>query len=415
MLNELDVLQRIYCESSKNAKIDILRSNRDNAKLSDLIDAALNYNKTYNINKIELDESTVTTSDEKDLHDEFMLLLNKLEKRVITGNIARSEISSFMNRCSNRQATWYMRVLRKDLKAGFSAETAVDAGFNVPIFDVMLAKDGKSCSKLKEIVDKGVYASPKFDGYRCLAVINEGKVTLYSRSGTEFENFPSIIDSLERSFPSSSIVLDGEIMSDDFQAMQKSAFASKRGTTVGDVKYFVFGYVPYKEWVSKVFTMKTSERLHELFNISKSFEDNVVLVDQKLINNLNDAYAYESECMSKGFEGAMLLPDIPYYLGKKSNKLLKLKTMQSQDCRVVGFYRGEDDSRNQDVLGGIEVVQENGVLCRCGSGFNDQDREYIWHNKDKFLGRIVEIKHQELTKDGTMRFPIFMRWRNDKK
>lgn len=414
-MNELDVLQCIHDEPSKILKINILKSNNGNSRFSALINAALNYNRVYGINKIDLCADGISIKSEVDLHDEFMLLLYDLENRAVVGNYARSRLNTFLSKCSNRQLIWYTRVLRKDLKAGFSAETAVEAGFDVPIFDVMLAKDGKSCSKLKEIVSKGVYASPKFDGYRCIAVINNGVVTLYSRSGTEFENFPSIVSSLERSFASSSLILDGEIMSDDFQAMQKSAFANKRGTTVGDVKYFVFGYIPYNEWMSKKFNMKTSDRLSALSEIKKSFEENIVCVDHRLINDLDEAYKFESECLSSGFEGAMLLPDIPYYLGKKSNKLLKLKTMQSQDCTVIGFYEGEFDSRNQDVLGGLEVMQENGVTCRCGSGFTDEDRRYIWNNMSDFLGRVVEIKHQELTKDGTMRFPIFVRWRNDKK
>lgn len=414
-MDELDILQAISDESSKNGKFALLKSNSNNRRLADLLDAALNYKRIFYINKMDLGQSLINEGVAfPDLHDEFMELLGKLETRQITGNDARIEVVMFLIRCSAKQMDWYLKILRKDLKAGFSAETAVEAGFDLPLFDVMLAKDGKSCKNLKDIVSKGVYASPKFDGYRCLAVINDGHVTLYSRSGTEFANFPSIVESLERSFKGSSIVLDGEIMSDDFQAMQKSAFANKRGTTVGDVKYFVFGYIPHNEWVSKSFKMKTSERLNELANLDYSFEDNVVMVNQKLINNIDEAYKFEAECLELGFEGAMLLPDIPYYLGKKSNKLLKLKTMQSQDCRVVGFYEGEAGTRNEGTLGGLELVQENGVCCRCGTGFSDDDRRYIWDHESEFVGKIAEVKYQELTSDGVMRFPVFMRWRNDK-
>lgn len=415
-MDELDILQLISDESSKNGKFEILKANSNNKRLAELLDAALNYERVFFINKLDLGKSLVNEGVAfPDLHDEFLNILKKLETREITGNNAKIELVMFLIKCSKKQEEWYLKILRKDLKAGFSAETAVAAGFDIPIFDVMLAKDGKSCKNLKQIISKGVFASPKFDGYRCLAVINNGNVTLYSRSGTEFTNFPSIVDSLEKSFPSSSLVLDGEIMSDDFQAMQKSAFANKRGTTVGDVKFFVFGYVPYSEWVSKDFKMKTSDRLNELLGIDYSFLDNVVMVSHKLIDNIDDAYKFEAECLEQGFEGAMLLPDIPYYLGKKSNKLLKLKTMQSQDCRVTGFYEGEKGTRNEGTLGGLELLQENLIACNCGTGFSDEDRSYIWNNKEEFIGRVAEIKYQELTEDQVMRFPVFMRWRNDKR
>lgn len=414
-MHELDILQAISDESSKNGKLKLLKDNVQNKRLAELLDAALNYKRIFYINKLDLGQSLINEGVAfPDLHDEFISILNKLETRSLTGNDARIELTFFLIKCSKKQMDWYLRILRKDLKAGFSAETAAEAGFDIPLFDVMLAKDGKSCKTLNQIISKGVFASPKFDGYRCLAVINQGKVTLYSRAGTEFLNFPSIAESLERSFPTASLVLDGEIMSDDFQSMQKSAFANKRGTTVGDVKYFVFGYIPYSEWNTKSFNMKTSQRLQELTDLKSSFEENIVLVNQRFITSADDAYKFEAECMEQGYEGAMLLPDIPYYLGKKSNKLLKLKTMQSQDCRIVGLYEGEAGSRNDGVMGGVDLIQENGVACRCGSGFTDSDREYMWNNKAEFIGKIAEIKYQELTEDGVMRFPVFLRWRNDK-
>jgi len=414
-MDELDILQAISDESSKNCKLKILRDNSKNKRLADLLDAALNYKRIFYINKMDLGSSLINEGVAfPDLHDEFLSLLQKLESRQVTGNDARLEVVFFLIKCSEKQLSWYLKVLRKDLKAGFSAETAVEAGFDIPLFDVMLAKDGKSCKNLKDIVAKGVYASPKFDGYRCLAVVDEGEVTLYSRAGTEFHNFPSIAESLKRSLPSGKYVLDGEIMSDDFQSMQKSAFASKRGTVVGDVKYFVFGYIPYQEWETKQFKIKTSERLSALNKLKDLFCSDIVVVSQKLLTSLEDALNFERDCINCGYEGAMLLPDIPYYLGKKSNKLLKLKTMQSQDCTVTGFYEGEAGTRNQGALGGLELVQENGVACRCGTGFSDEDRSYIWSNKLEFIGRIAEIKYQELTEDGVMRFPVFIRWRDDK-
>jgi DNA ligase-1 len=415
-MDELDILQLISDESSKNGKFKLLKDNVQNKRLAELLDAALNYQRIFYVNKLDLGQSLKNEGTTfPDLHDEFIKILNKLETRSITGNEARTELITFLMKCSKKQIYWYLKVLRKDLKAGFSADTAVEAGYtSIPLFDVMLAKDGKSCKTLVQIISKGVYASPKFDGYRCLAVIDEGAVVLYSRSGTEFVNFPSISESLARSFPTGRFILDGEIMSDDFQAMQKSAFANKRGTTVGDVKYFVFGLVPYEEWVSKNFKMPTTQRLAKLEELRTSFEENIVIVDQKYINNPSDAYKFEADCMAQGYEGAMLLPDIPYYLGKKSNKLLKLKTMESQDCRVIGLYEGESGSRLDGTMGGVTLVQENGVGCKCGSGFSDEDRSYMWNNQSEFIDKIAEIKYQELTEDGVMRFPVFLRWRNDK-
>lgn len=407
----LNVLEQIASTPGKNDKIKILEDNVTNSELAELLDAVFNYHRKFYTNKIAMPDPH--TGPEHNHHEEFIKLLLKLETRMITGNDAKYQVESFFKRCTKFQQKWYARVLRKDLKAKVSAKTVVKAGFSkIPLFDVMLAKDGKLCKKLDEIINKGVYVSPKYDGYRCLAVVNNGTVTLFSRNGTVYSNFPTITESLSSCFPKGQFVFDGEIMSDGFQAMQKSAFANKRGTTVGDVKYHVFGYVPYDEWTSLDFKMKTKQRLSELDKLAKQFDDNLLLVHQEIVTSKARVLELEMEYIDQGFEGAMALPDIPYYLGKKSNKLLKFKTMESQDCEIIGFYEGKPDTRHRGSLGGFIVKQENGKTARGDGCLTDDDRRYIWDHQEEFLGRIGEFKYQELTPDDVMRFPKFFRWRD---
>ena len=141
----------------------------------------------------------------------------------------------------------------------------------------------------------------------------------------------------------------------------------------------------------------------------KSF-DNIVEVEQGYVNSVAVCEAMEKKYIGDGYEGAMVLPDIPYYKGKKSNKLLKFKTMLSMDCRVGGMYEGT--GKYVGTMGGLNLIQEDGKHCDVGSGFTDEERDYIWQNKEKIVDRIAEIKYQELTPDGIMRFPIFLRWRD---
>lgn len=413
----LNVLEQVASAAGKNEKLQILKDNKDNKELAELLNATFDPYRRFHVKKWDMPEPIGGKPTGVDnIHERFMSLLSDLENRAITGNTAKAFVESFFLICQSEfQQNWYAKVLRKDLKAGFSAKTAVKAGFtDIPLFDVMLAKDGKTCKKIDEIISKGVYVSPKFDGYRCLAVIDNGEVTLYSRNGTVYSNFPNIQEQLSKAFHFGSFVFDGEIMSDDFQSMQKSAFANKRGTTVGDVKYHIFGYVPYDEWVLQKFKMTTSLRLKTLNTLSQHFSDDLVKVEHTLINDKQQILDMEREYISQGFEGAMTLPDIPYYLGKKTNKLMKFKTMLSQDCIITGFYKGKVGTRLQGMMGGIMVTQENGNSCECGTGFSDEDRQYMWDNQDEFVGQTVEIKYQELTNDNIMRFPVFMRFRNDK-
>ena len=410
-MNELQILTAISNVSSKNAKIDLLKAACNNTRMQDLLDAAFNYNRKFLIKNWNI---TTPTLIEQDKHSEFIHLIKYLESGEGRGDTAKTKVEHFFSELSSEQQKWYSRIIRKDLKAGFSAETAAKCGFDIPIFNVMLAKDGNKMKNLSTFIAKGGYASKKLDGYRCLAFVINGEVTLYSRNGTIYENFPSIEQALQQCCGTDNYIFDGEIMSDDFQSMQKSAFASKRGTTVGDVKYHIFDLIPHNEWVNQKFITKKSLRINNLCNFFENHVDTSLLqqVEQELVDSLSSLKNKEQLYTSQGYEGAMFVPDIPYYFGKKANKMIKIKTMLSMEVEITGFNEGEANSKYAGTLGAFTVKQENGLTCKVGSGLSDDDRNYIWSNLDKFIGRIFEAKYQELSNDNIMRFPVFIRWRD---
>ncbi len=406
-LSVLDIVEKAKGKS----KQAYLTEHVDNTELKELLDAALNFDRKFNIKKFDV------TTLERGLfmgnHGIFMRLLDTLQSRTITGNQAIETVEQFFNRCDEQEAKWYSRILRKDLKSGFGLSTAIKAGFDIPEFKVQLAKDGKKCKKLIDLLNTGCSASPKLDGYRCLAIIHDGDVTLHTRNGDTYENFPQIKETLSKLCPKGKHILDGEIMSDSFQSMQKSAFASKRGTTVGDVKYHVFDKIPVEEWETDTFTTKALERYRLLNKWFRSLpkQNKVVLVGRTTVLTNLDIQKLERNYIQQGYEGIMINPDIPYYKGRKSNGMLKFKTMHTMDCKVIAMKEGK--GKLEGSLGCLVVEQENGVSCEVGSGFSEEERDRIWETPVSVEGRIIEVKYQDLTEgENRMRFPIFIRWRD---
>jgi DNA ligase-1 len=400
----LDQLERVKGAKKK----ELLSKRSDDQELRDLLYQALSFERKFHIKKFSIAETQELPL--AGAHEKFIDLLDVLNSRTITGNAACEAVKGFLNKCNSQQQKWYSRIILKDLRCGVSVKTANDCGFDIPVFDVMLAKDGNLCKKLDTIVPQGVYVSPKLDGYRCIAISKGGNVTLHSRNGTAYDNFPDIVASLEAI--GGDFILDGEIMSDDFQSMQKSAFAATRGTTIGDVKFHVFGWIDVSEWESEEFTMTTTDRVQALesFFEHEPVDDNIVMVEQNFVRRVDDIYNLEEHYLNSGYEGAMMIPaSMPYYKGRKSNALLKFKRVETMDAEVLDMYEGT--GRNEGRLGGLTVLQDNGNTCDVGSGFTDEDREWIWNNKDKVIGRIAELTYQEMTPDDIMRFPIFKRWR----
>lgn len=409
-MNVFDILDQIEAVKGKNDKLAILKANHSK-QLQVLLNAALNFNQKFFIKKFNIPPTNEQIS--YDGHAAFVQLLDQLRLRILVGDEAKATVEQFLGRCNQQQQKWYSRILRKDLQAGFDISTANKAGFDIPRFEVMLAKDGYKCKNLHKIVQKGVYVSRKLDGYRCLAVVDKGNVTLHSRNGSLYKNFPNIIKELaEYSLQANiSFVLDGEIKSNTFNNMQQSAFASKRGTTVGDVIYRVFGLIPFTEWTNNSFNLNMNERLQILNNLmSKANFNNIKIVKQFYTTDINKVYELQAQYEIEGDEGAMIINNMPYYKGRKSNKLLKLKSTLTQDCVIQDLYEGTN--KYQNMLGGVAVRQENNVICKVGSGFSDDERKKIWTNPQSIMGRIIEVKYQEMTDEQRMRFPIFIRFRD---
>lgn len=83
--------------------------------------------------------------------------------------------------------------------------------------------------------------------------------------------------------------------------------------------------------------------------------------------------------------------------------------MFTEEFTVIGMIEGK--GKFSGMLGAL-TVDVDGVSVDIGSGFTDEQRDWLWNSCDP-VGSLVEIKYQEKTKDGSLRFPVFLKFRND--
>jgi ATP-dependent DNA ligase len=95
----------------------------------------------------------------------------------------------------------------------------------------------------------------------------------------------------------------------------------------------------------------------------------------------------------------------------RSGEMLKVKPYKTEDLEVTGIYDGE--GKYTGMAGGV-VVNFNGVAVRCGSGFDDATREAMAKAPNDYIGKVAEIRYLEVTEDGSLRHPSFLRWREEK-
>ena len=342
----------------------------------------------------------------------FFAACDKCASREITGNAAIEEIESAFNLVTEDEEKWMRKILKKHIAIGLST-TTINKDFQglIPTFDVSLAQkfDEKRVSKWDSMI-----VERKLDGIRCFSIVRDGAVVMYARSGKPITNF---IDSIGPSLISMGDgCYDGELMGDDFVALMRQAY--RKGDVETDGTFLaLFDFCSLEEWDSKDATTSYVDRLVTLYDRISTLdtEDNSIsYVDKETLSVSEDSdlvKVLHDKFVSEGFEGAMIKnPQAPYQF-KRSYDIMKLKAFFDVDLPVDDLLEGR--GKHVGTLGAF-VVYHQGVKVQVGSGLSDEIRSEIWDNKEKYIGRTIEIRYQEITPDRSLRFPTFVCFRNDR-
>jgi DNA ligase-1 len=107
-----------------------------------------------------------------------------------------------------------------------------------------------------------------------------------------------------------------------------------------------------------------------------------------------------------GGEGLMLRQPGSQYEPGRSSTLLKVKTFQDAEARIVGHEPGK--GRHRGRLGALLVEMANGIRFAVGTGLSDAER-----NNPPPVGGTITFRYQELTDGGVPRFPSYVGVRSD--
>ena len=284
---------------------------------------------------------------------------------------------------------------------------------------------------------------PKLDGVRCLAHI-EGQVHLQARSGADITaQYPEVVACLSREVKAPQAVLDGEIVSfnqagvPEFNRIQQRI--NKRGPAVAwavqqfPASYRVFDILQL-EWKDL-----TAQGLRVPLMVRKEVLARVVPpagATEWWDTDGKKAF----ECLvEEGWEGIVAKDKQGlYYPGQRHVAWQKLKAHTEDSFIIGGFTRGK--GWREGLLGALIVGKPNGSgklrwVAEVGSGMRDavlrdlaaalprlQTEEspfadYTGGNVAMWVRPllVVDVKYIEVTRDGHLRWPIFLRVRTDMK
>ena len=269
------------------------------------------------------------------------------------------------------------------------------------------------------------WLTQKLNGVR--ATYYKGK--FYSRNGSEYKGLEHITKELKSiSHLENGFVIDGELtlrkegqyanVSDNEAFRISTGIINSDAETKNEIIYTIFDIVPVSDFDSNEPSMKYSRRRDIMKYISAWFaaSSNISVLpvlyvgkDKSQIEPLLDKMVAEDK------EGLMLNRDVPYYR-KRHDGILKIKKFYTMDLRITDMVNGT--GRNKNILGCL-VVDFDGNEVRVGSGFSDDQRNYLWTHKDEIIGMLCEVKYKEISYNKSkntksLQFPVFVQIRNDK-
>tara|TARA_Y100000022_G_C13250399_1_gene376908 strand:+ start:817 stop:2103 length:1287 start_codon:yes stop_codon:yes gene_type:complete len=424
MINSWEIIKELESNNSRLFKEDIIEKNLNYKEFQEGLAMCLDPLVTFGVKQVPESEKNGNGLNWEDFKNSANLLI----ERESTGHAARDLIIDLMNLSKEDQwNNWYRRILIKDLRCGVSEKTVnnvakkMNLKFRVPVFSCMLAHDG---AKHPKKIKGDCLVEYKYDGVRVVAIVKKNKATLYSRNGKIFNNFAHIENALSKP-EYNNIVFDGEVMSDDFQALMKQVYR-KSGANTEDAYLALFDMLPLKEFNEGRSKLNSLERKQELNKLSKTFGSEIKLVDYEIINFDNEQgqekfSEMNKEALEKGFEGLMIKPNNNYYECKRSHAWLKIKPFIEVTLKVIDIQEGT--GKHEGKLGAFSVEGEDDgkfFSLSVGSGLTDEQRDNYWAAKDKLIGRLIEVRADAITKsiEGehfSLRFPRFKSFRGFEK
>ena len=420
------IIEEIKADSSKNAKIAILKKHEDNQLLQDVIVACYSPYVQYYIRKIpeySCEPNGLELAD-------ALPQLSKLSNREVTGHAAQAFLLDLLVSLNPEDAYILERVIKKSMDAGFSESTANKVWKKlVPTYPCLLAKgcDEKTIKKMTF----PAYSQLKADGMRINVHVVDGKVSMCGRSGKAVDILGELdadMLALAKHIPGD-IMFDGELVlvEDDGTVMERKKGNGKlnkaiRGKMPADeaamVRIRVWDVITQDAFNAQIDNTPYSERFEAVENaVAKANAPKVELIETIEVADLPAAEKHFAEMLKRGEEGTLLKSKDHAWEDKRSYGLLKMKAIKDADLEVIGWQEGT--GKYEGMLGALVCASSDGKIeVSIGSGFSDDQRKT--YTEANTVGRIVEILYNERitsrdrTDTDSLFLPRFVELREDK-
>ncbi len=268
----------------------------------------------------------------------------------------------------------------------------------------------------------------KYDGYRALVSIANGKAKVFTRTGLDWTDKFAAIAAAAAKLPVKSALIDGEIVAfkdghPDFSTLKDAISAN------GDMTLFAFDLLALDgEDLTGLSNLDRKARLQPLIPEDEDrlrYSDHVIGAGEQL---------FETMCR-EGLEGIVSKRADAPYAGKRTKAWLKVKCTHRQEFVIVGWLPSNKKRGFKSLLLGVREGKGFRYAGKVGTGFDQAlmddirdrldalDRKTPTVEAPKVAVRgakwvtpklVAEVAFAEVTPDGVLRHSSFIGLREDK-
>ena len=235
----------------------------------------------------------------------------------------------------------------------------------------------------QKYISEPFYVQPKLDGVRLL-VSKDGGI---SRTGKVIPGTEILGKGLVKGE-----YLDGEAY-DPNMTFEELTSAFK--TDPLKLKFYVFDYFDTNNP-----QLSFSDRMIHLREIKNPHYE---IVETFNVDKHSDMKGYHDMFMSQGYEGTMIRDRMSVYeIGKRSNYLLKYKNFQTDEYKIVDVKEGTGREKGTAIW--VCEIGEHTFSAKPEGTL--EFRRKLLLEKEKYIGKNLTVRYQNLTTLGVPRFPV---------
>lgn len=398
----LKTIDAIAAEASKNAKQSMVGVAAKDPDFVRVLEYAYNPFKTYGLRKLPIGKAHPGY---KQFDQQTWDVLDALICRNLSGNAALLAVEEEIDALDEDSAELLRRIIRKDLRAGFSESTINKAVKGlIPEFPYMRCSLPKDTDLTKWPWERGVISQEKADGMFANVDHEEGGlVSIRSRQGTEFpmDKFADVAEEVRtRLLPNTQnhgeflVLRDGLVL-----PRQEGNGIMNHVLSGGDFApsekpvFMVWDQIPLSCVVPKgKCETPYSKRLTSIITQLKAVAgESIRVIPTKIVKSLADAKLHAVAFMKEGKEGSVIKHPDAIWKDTTSKEQVKIKLEFVVDLEIVAVNPGAAGTKNEGRAGALSCRTSDGLLQVDVAIKNEKMRDSVDADPESWIGGVMGV------------------------